>query len=223
MSMSIVGIKNNTTCINFLSVREQPQSKLAVEALTTSFLRPVNLHIGRGACLALHGPSGAGKTLLLRAIADLDVNEGEVWLDGVPRHRFTPPEWRRRVAYLPTDTHWWAGRVGEHAALWPEELLSQLGFDSRVLGWEVERLSSGERQRLALARMLANQPAVLLLDEPTANLDSANAHNVEQLILGYLASKQAAAIWVTHDPDQRRRVAHSSARMARGVLTMEGP
>ena len=71
----------------------------------------------------------------------------------------------------------------------------------------MERLSSGERQRLALARLLANRPRVLLLDEPTANLDPVNIHRVEQLVKDYLAEQQAACLWVTHTREQIARIA----------------
>jgi putative ABC transport system ATP-binding protein len=75
-----------------------------------------------------------------------------------------------------------------------------------VLEWTVSRLSTGERQRLALARLLALQPQVLLLDEATANLDPPNRDRVEDLIQDYRREQGAAVLWVSHDPDQRRRL-----------------
>lgn len=174
-----------------------------------------------GACVALHGDSGSGKTRLLRLLADLDPGEGQVWLNGEARDTIPGPEWRRRVMYLAAESRWWYPRVGEHAAEWPEDLLGVLGFTPEVLGWTVERLSSGERQRLALARALAGQPEVLLLDEPTANLDQANTSRVERLIGEWRESTGGAALWVSHDPAQRARVASSSARMEGGRLLPE--
>lgn len=79
-------------------------------------------------------------------------------------------------------------------------------FDTTVLKWEVRRLSSGERQRLSLLYLLADRPRVLLLDEPTANLDTADIEKVE-LISGYRLNHQATVIWVSHELNQLARVA----------------
>ena len=72
--------------------------------------------------------------------------------------------------------------------------------------WPLTRCSSGEKQRLAILRLLANKPRVLLLDEPTANLDAENTDKVESLIADYLANHNAMAIWVSHNHAQLRRV-----------------
>ena len=194
---------------------------LEARNLHTDFLREISLAIPRRQCLGLHGDSGSGKTLLLRALADLDVNQGEVFLEGVPRENFTGPAWRQRVALLPAESHWWADSVAAHASSWPMSVLAALGFPEEVLQWQTARLSSGEKQRLALARMLANQPRVLLLDEPTANLDRRNTKIVEQIVLGYLESQQAAALWVSHDPEQLARVTRRRACMMNGRFEME--
>ena len=181
-------------------------------------LGPVSLEVGPAETLAIHGPSGSGKTLLLRAIADLDPNTGEVSLDGHGRSAMSAPEWRRRVMYLPPVPHWWEDRVGPHAPSWPAALLQALGFDETVLEWEVRRLSSGERQRLSLARALARRPQALLLDEPTANLDPDNTLVVEQVIAAYQRQHATPVLWVSHDAAQRARVASHEGRMNRGRL-----
>lgn len=184
---------------------------LRLDGLSTMLLREVDLTLTAGERLFLSGASGSGKSLLLRAIADLDPHRGEVWLDELPRSRLTPPEWRRRVGLLPAESHWWAETVGEHwrapAAGSPiEALLVALGFDVDVSGWAITRLSTGERQRLALARLLLNQPQALLLDEATANLDSVNRERVETVLEDYRAAHATAMLWVSHDPEQRVRL-----------------
>ncbi|HEX6115286.1 MAG TPA: ABC transporter ATP-binding protein, partial [Geminicoccaceae bacterium] len=70
--------------------------------------------VADGECVAVMGPSGAGKTRLLRAIADLDPNRGEVVADGVDRARLSGPACRRMVGYLPAESGWWADTVGAH-------------------------------------------------------------------------------------------------------------
>ena len=200
---------------------ERQTSLLAVRKLRTDFIRNVSLELPAGACLGLHGESGSGKTLLLRAIADLDMNTGDVRLEGVPREQFTGPQWRRQVGLLPAESQWWGDVVKEHAEHWSTALLASLGFSRSVLDWETGRLSSGEKQRLALARLLANQPRVLLLDEPTANLDTGNTGMVEHMVASYLQQNQAAAIWVSHDPGQLTRVADSRAFMDQGNFRLE--
>ena len=176
-----------------------------------------HLHVDRGRCIALHGASGSGKTRLLRAIADLDPIDGDVRLDGQSRNDFSAPVWRRHVLYLAAESHWWAAKVRDHTADWVEAQLTALGFAFDVLDWPVHRLSSGERQRLALARALARSPEVLLLDEPTANLDSTNTTQVERLIASWLGEVHCA-LWVSHDPAQRQRVAQAQYRIAAGRL-----
>lgn len=192
---------------------------LRLENLKSSLTQPVSLSLEAGECLALHGPSGAGKSLLLRAIADLDVCEGEVWLDQQARSSMDPPLWRRQVAYLPAESYWWEETVSAHADQWDTEVLRQLGFEPAVLGWHTARLSSGEKQRLALARALTNQPKALLLDEPTANLDPQNTSAVEAVIRQYQEVWQVPVIWVSHDPEQRQRVADRIAYIDAGRLT----
>lgn len=171
---------------------------------------PFSFSAERGECVALSGPSGCGKTLLLRALADLDPSEGDVRLDGESRNDFAAPEWRRQVGWLPAESAWWFDRVGDHFSKVRTECfqcLEKLGFEEDVLDWRVERLSTGERQRLALFRLLLNEPKVLLLDEPTAALDVSNVRKVEALIFNVRKTTGAAVLWVSHDPEQIVRVA----------------
>jgi ABC-type iron transport system FetAB ATPase subunit len=181
-----------------------------VSHLSRSGLSGISFSLAASELVCLSGPSGSGKTLLLRALADLDISEGKVSLENTERQQFTPVQWRTQVGFLPAESRWWAPLVAEHFPAVQQELFSQLGFDKDAANWNVERLSSGERQRLALARLLANQPAVLLLDEPTANLDPANTKKVEHIVLSYLHTHAAACLWVTHDAEQVERIADRS-------------
>jgi putative ABC transport system ATP-binding protein len=182
---------------------------LQVRDLRTHILKPASFSVSAGECVAIRGASGAGKTLLLRAIADLDPNDGLVTLDSRDRSTVTGPEWRRLVGYVPADPGWWADTVGEHFSEWAAALafVRDLGLPEETKAWPITRLSTGERLRLALVRALMLRPKVLLLDEPTAALDAASVAAVESLI--ELRIKAGLAVlWVTHDAEQAKRVAH---------------
>jgi len=178
----------------------------------------VNLSVEAAECVTLSGPSGAGKTLLLRAIADLDPHQGTAYLDGVECSSVPAPEWRRQVGLLPAEPRWWRDTVGAHLSDPDLDALAQLGFAPDVVDWAISRLSTGERQRLAVARLLANRPCALLLDEPTANLDPHNASRVESLILEYQKARAAAVLWVTHDGEQASRIATRHLTIEEGRL-----
>ncbi len=191
---------------------------LTLTQFQSPLLAPIDLHIATGECLAISGPSGSGKSRLLRALADLDPAEGGIQLDGRDRLQFSGPEWRRRVGLLPAESGWWSERVGDHFERADETLFNQLDLELKCLDWKVSHLSSGERQRLSLIRLLSQQPEVLLLDEPTANLDQRNTERVESLIGQWRQNHQSAVLWVSHDPEQRARIASRSWQIDRGEL-----
>lgn len=199
-------------------LRNIPFRMLRIDNLVTHLVGPISFFLRTQECVAITGPSGAGKSLFLRAVADLDPNQGEVWLNSRPRLDYSPTQWRRMVGLLSAESHWWAETVREHFPQSRSCDLAALGFDSDVLDWTAARLSSGERQRLGLLRLLNNQPQVLLLDEPTANLDSLNTERVETLIDRYLDSAKACALWITHDPAQIKRIADRVATLVDGRL-----
>lgn len=199
---------------------------LSVKGLRTRAGGPAEFELRSGEIVALRGASGSGKSLLLRALADLDPAEGAVSLEGTPREAIPAPDWRRRVAYVPAESGWWADRVRDHFAAGAEDLfasgaedlVSALGLDPAALDWEVARLSSGERQRLAIARALVLEPRVWLLDEPTGALDADSAARVEAL-LGDGRARGAAILIVTHDAGQAHRLADRTLHMAQGRLS----
>ena len=195
-----------------------PVSRLRIERLQRHGVNAAGIVIEPGACTAVHGTSGSGKTLLLRAIADLDEAAGEVWLDEQARSGMSGPRWRQRVGYVAAESYWWGRLVRDHAQDWQTDQLEALGFASTVLDWEVQRLSSGERQRLAIARTLAGSPSVLLLDEPTANLDQKNTERVERLIATWRQQSGGCVLWVSHDSAQRSRISDTQLEIRDGNL-----
>ncbi len=156
----------------------------------------------------MFGPSGAGKTLLLRAIADLDPNDGACALGDTRRDDMPAPDWRRLVTYMAAAPGWWGDRVGDHFAD-PDnsrKLLPPLKLPEDAMGWALARLSTGEKQRLALARVLERAPRVMLLDEPTSGLDADTTRAVEAVLTARLGDG-AALLFVTHDIEQGKRLA----------------
>ncbi|MFQ5783816.1 MAG: ATP-binding cassette domain-containing protein [Alphaproteobacteria bacterium] len=192
---------------------------LTVRNLAVAGIAPFDLDIDSGECVALTGPSGSGKTLVLRALADLDPNEGEVSLDGAPRMAVGAPDWRRRVAYLSAEPGWWEERVAPH---FPDgeatmALLAFLGLPPDLLDQSVATVSTGERHRLALVRILLLEPRVLLLDEPTSGLDDIAAGRVEAILAERL-SGDVSILLVTHDLQLAERLAHRRLRIRDGAL-----
>lgn len=192
---------------------------LSLKNFCITGLSLLNLSVKEGECIGLSGDSGCGKTRLLRAIADMDEHEGELQLDDINWCDMPANLWRQKVALLPSESQWWFDTIGEH---FPKrfESINSLGFNDETLTWQSSRCSSGEKQRLSILRLLANKPRVLLLDEPTANLDENNGLVVEQLIADYLTRNKAIAIWVSHNLTQLQRVSQQQYMMQQGQLCL---
>ena len=193
---------------------------LRVEHLKIGTLPSLSFEVGDGRCLAVEGPSGSGKTRLLRAVADLDFAEGHIFLDGSERGEMSGPDWRRLVRYAAAEPAWWSDtpraafpRNGPHTAQ-AETTIAALGLDARLIDQPVAILSTGERQRLALARALADAPKVLLLDEPTGALDPQAAAMVEELINHQLQAGRIVLL-ASHDRGLTDRLAHERLILGR--------
>lgn len=203
---------------------------LRVHGLQRLGLGPIDLTVPLGSTTVLMGPSGSGKSLLLRALADLDPCHGEVSLDGVSRTTLSAPAWRRRVVYLATDAGWWDEHVGahftDHAA--GRDMIAALGLPAEAMDWPVSRASTGERQRLALARTLtlprdaADVARIFLLDEPTSALD-AEAVAQAEAVLRDLPDARTAVFMVSHDAAQAERLADHRLSLRDGHLETAAP
>jgi ABC-type multidrug transport system ATPase subunit len=176
--------------------------------------RDLTLELSAGEVLAVRGESGSGKTRLLRQLAALDpLEEGELRLDGRTPRQWGFTRWRAEVCFVPQpapilrDT---PAELCERVAGFRVQR-QRSGRDPRPIaeGWGLVRarweqpwkeLSLGERQRALLAILLARDPAVLLLDEPTATLDPDATAAVEASLRG------RTCVWVTHLPEQAERV-----------------
>jgi putative ABC transport system ATP-binding protein len=197
------------------------QPALLVKQLRSEFAGPFELNLGRGACAAITGPSGSGKSLFLRMIADLDPNEGKIWLNGRERASMPAPEWRKQATYVSAESGWWADVVIQHFPANTRSevaaLSARLGVRADLLDAPVAQLSTGEKQRLSLARALLTNPPVLLLDEPTGPLDEDSVTRVEALLQERMAAGTSILL-VTHDPRQAKRLGVQRYRMMAGHM-----
>jgi ABC-type iron transport system FetAB ATPase subunit len=195
--------------------------RLRIAGLRGPRAGPFDLTADAGDCIAISGASGSGKSMFLRMIADLDPNTGEVYLDGVSRAAMPAPAWRRRVVYNAAEPGWWHDDVASHfapdALAFARDVGPRLGLSPGLLDAAVTRLSTGEKQRLALIRALALTPPVLLLDEPTGALDPDTTLLVENVLRDRLAAG-TTILFVSHSEDQARRLGNRRLRMENGGL-----
>ncbi|PZN95283.1 MAG: ABC transporter [Alphaproteobacteria bacterium] len=184
-----------------------------------------------GALVGLVGPNGAGKTTLLRALAGLGHGPGTVTLDGTPLAVLPARLRAARLAWLPADRDVaWPMRARDVVALG----LAGAGNDDAVADAlaradaaafadrRVDTLSTGERARVLLARALVNRPAVLLLDEPTANLDPGHRLHVMDLLRAE-AGRGAIVLVALHDLDLAMTRCDRLLLVADGALVADGP
>lgn len=172
-----------------------------------------------GQILQVTGVSGSGKSTLLRMLARLLQREsGTMTFDGQSDTHYNPQLWRTKVHYLPQKPAMTSGSVWQniiypftlkirHGMVIPDKAavqaqLQSLGLTSGVLDQEVNLLSWGEKQRVALIRSLLIDPSVLLLDEPTASLDADSRQIVMELVTQWIAGSQnRAVILVSHNDE----------------------
>lgn len=187
---------------------------------TTEVLKGVNGRISKGDFITIVGASGAGKSTLLHLIAGLDsYNSGSISFDGMSLGNLSKKElndYRNNHVGLVFQFHnllpeltalenitlprWISGKMDDSAERKANELLQLLGIEHRAHHLPNE-MSGGEQQRVAIARALINEPALLLADEPTGNLDSANAAAVHELLLKLNKELGQTIVVVTHNKE----------------------
>lgn len=211
-------------------------SRLHVDGLSLTrdgrtLLREVSLTIAPGEVAVIEGPSGSGKSTLLRAIAALiEADAGRLTLDGHDARAVTPEQWRRQVAYVPQSPPMFEGDVSDNLAAGPtlagqpfssaqrEAIATRVGLDPALMNRSARSLSGGERMRVAIARALANEPRVLLLDEPTASLDAESATKILALVRS-LATEGMSVVVVTHATAHADALGGTRYRFEDGCLT----
>jgi putative ABC transport system ATP-binding protein len=176
---------------------------------------------------ALVGPSGSGKSTLLRLLNRLaDPDEGTVRFHGTDVRELDPLELRRRVGLVPQLPAPVPGSVGDNVCFGPRldgrevdplRPVQLAGLDESFLERDASRLSVGEQQRVMLARALALEPEVLLLDEPTASLDADATVAVEDALSSLTG---VSFVLVTHDPTQAGRLAERRIKLSEGRVVL---
>jgi putative ABC transport system ATP-binding protein len=191
---------------------------------TLTILHPLDLTIPSGTVAAITGPSGSGKSTLLGLVAGLDApSGGRVIIDGVDITSLDEDGLARlrgsRIGFVFQFFHLLPSLTAYENVLVPMEiagakdaatratnLLAEVGLADRSHHYP-SQLSGGEQQRIAIARALANDPPLLLADEPTGNLDTATGHAIIELLLGINRTRQTTLVLVTHDPELAARAA----------------
>jgi ABC-type dipeptide/oligopeptide/nickel transport system ATPase subunit len=195
-----------------------------VEGLSFLGKGPFSFSLMKGECVGINGHSGIGKTQLFRALTDLQPSMGSIALHGLSSVSVSAPLWRKRVSMLPTDTVWWFDSVGEHFASFTEDdsaieqQLTALGLRPEVMRWQTSRISTGEKQRLALLRALQTDPEILLLDEPSSGLDAFHTELMECYLKEKRAKEGLTLMWVSHDYQQLARVTDRILQMTKNTL-----
>lgn len=205
-------------------------SRICLEVDSLEFLQngPYSLSVIAGDCVGLSGQSGIGKSQLLRAIADLIPHSGSITLFGEQVESVAPQVWRSKVVLVPAESFWWHDTVGPHFTTGRDtelfnRAIEMLGFDRDVLSWQVSRLSTGEKQRLALVRALILNPQLLLLDEPTSGLDAHHTEQLELLVSQIREQHNTSVLWVSHDREQLTRVASIVLKIEKNAISVMEP
>ena len=182
-------------------------------------LRDLSLDVEAGELLVVIGPSGSDKSSLLRCLNRLnDIHAGSVHLDGRSIYDMPVTDLRRQVGMMFQKTAAFEGTVADNIAFGARlagealsrgsilDLMAQVSLEAELLDKPAAALSGGQEQRLAIARALALNPALLLLDEPTSSLDPIATNHVEEALTRLRAASNLTMIWVSHAIEQARRV-----------------
>jgi ABC-type phosphate transport system ATPase subunit len=214
--------------LELTSVSKAVFRKVDNKRIKVQILSNITLTVQQGDLVTIMGASGSGKTTLLRLINRLsDADSGIILLNGKDIRDYPPTQLRRKVGMVFQVPVMFKGSVRDNLTfgmkLWGvdmdiEALVSDVYIHKKLLDVDTEQLSVGEKQRICIARALANKPEVLLLDEPTSSLDVRSAEKIESLMLELCRKQDLTILWVTHETEQAERIGGKRLMLTNGRL-----
>ncbi|NIA03010.1 MAG: ATP-binding cassette domain-containing protein [Nitrospirae bacterium] len=221
----------NQPILEFKDVSKAVWRNVNGTKVKAQILSNIDLVVQRGDLVTIMGPSGSGKSTFLRLVNRLSEGDsGDILLGGRNIKNYPPGELRRKVGMVFQVPVVFPGSVRDNLGfgmkLWNEDIdLDVLARDADIpdglLDAEAGKLSVGEKQRVCIARALANRPEVLLLDEPTSSLDNESARIIEELLLGLCEEQDLTIFWVTHETEQAKRIGGRRFVLNKGRLEEE--
>jgi ABC-type phosphate transport system ATPase subunit len=193
-------------------------------------LKNIDLDIKKGEIISLVGPSGSGKSTLLRCINRLiEIDQGKIIFKNQDIKDINPINLRRKIVLLHQESIMLPGTVYDNISYGPSLIeindeknilrcIEESGLSTDFRNKNASKLSGGEKKRVALARALALQPEILLLDEPTSGVDPKNVKTVEKNIKDFSENRNLTVLWVTHYIEQAKRVSDRIANLKEGAI-----
>jgi putative ABC transport system ATP-binding protein len=206
----------NNVHLELKNISKAVYRKVNNTRVKTQILGSLDLKVNKGELVTIMGASGSGKSTLLRLINRLsEIDSGIILLNGNDIRSHVPMELRRKIGMVFQVPIMFKGSVRDNLAfgikLWGgntviKTLSRDAGIPEDLLDADAGQLSIGEKQSVCIARALANQPEILLLDEPTSSLDAVSAQRIEKLLLGMQKERDLTILWVTHEKEQVERI-----------------
>jgi len=195
-----------------------------------TILENINLDVIQGEILSLVGLSGSGKSTLLRCINRLiEIDNGKILFKNKDIKEINPIDLRRKIVLVHQESIMLPGTIYDNVAYGPAlkgindkknilKCINESGLTDEFINKDASKLSGGEKKRVALARALALQPEILLLDEPTSGVDPKNVKTVEKNIMDFSKNRKLTVLWVTHYVEQAKRVSNRIANLKENTI-----
>lgn len=209
--------------MNILSIKD-----IKYNANNTEILKGVDLEIEEGDCISIIGKSGSGKSTLLKLCADLiPISSGDIFFRGKNYTSYNPIDLRRKISYcvqIPQlfghkvyDNFEFPFRIRNNTVDRKRilELIKIFNLDENIIDKDINSLSGGEKQRVAIIRNLLYIPDILLLDEATSALDLENAKVIETYI-SKLNKSGVTVLWITHNLEQSKEIFNKRITLSEG-------
>lgn len=212
--------------MNILRIKD-----ITYNSSNTEILKGISFEVKKGDCISIVGQSGSGKSTLLKACADLiTLSNGAIYFKEKNYESYNPTDLRKSISYCVQIPYLFGSTVYDnlefpfkirHEKVDKKrliELLDKFNLDESYLEKDVNSLSGGEKQRIAIIRNLIYTPEILLLDEATASLDKKNADTVEKYI-EELNKSGVTVLWITHNEEQSKSIFNKRIVISEGKVS----